>query len=357
VGVALAVAVAGAAGVIVGAAVVDRDSSGSPTYHPTESPIAVGEPRDEPFDHPIDVAAVMAALRPSVVTVSSDVSESGFDGEGVGTGIVVTADGQVLTNAHVVEGATDVRVRLAGEREPRTARILAADPPNDLALLKVDVSGLTPAVLADPDNIRVGDDVVAIGFALDLDGEPSVTRGIVSALDRTLVTEVGALDGLIQTDAAISSGNSGGPLVNAAGEVVGVNTAVATARGGNTATNIGFAISIEQVLPELKLLRAQADGGAARQTGFMGVGLQDRVDGGNGAVVTDVRSGSPAGLAGIRTGDIIVEVDGRTINGSGGVIGIIRDHQPGDEVRVVVERDGRELTFDLTLVERPPETG
>jgi len=342
----------GLLGVYVGARIESNNPTSSPRF--SSQPVTTGGPRDKSFDKRIDVAGVTAALRPSVVSVSSDISQSGFNGEGVGTGVVLTSDGQILTNAHVVDGAKDVRVRLAGEREPRHAKIVATDTTNDLAILQVDVTGLTPATFADPANVRVGDDVVAIGFALDLDGEPSVTLGIISALDRTMITDNGALDGLIQTDAAISSGNSGGPLVNAAGQVVGINTAVARGDANNTANNIGFAISVSQVLPEVDVLRAKA-GGEDRQSGFLGVGLADRTDGGSGAIVNTVRPDSPADKIGIRTGDVIVEIDGQTIDGSGGVIGAIRDHQPGDKVTVTVERDGKQMTFDVTLVDRPTD--
>ena len=134
------------------------------------------------------------------------------------------------------------------ERDPHDADVVGIDTNNDLALLKVKgVSGLTPATLAKPDSVQLGDDVVAIGFALNLDGGPSVTRGIVSALDRTLQSDNGVLDGLIQTDAAISSGNSGGPLVNAQGEVIGMDTAVARSDTSVAANNIGFAISVKEI--------------------------------------------------------------------------------------------------------------
>ncbi|HZX55386.1 MAG TPA: trypsin-like peptidase domain-containing protein [Ilumatobacteraceae bacterium] len=342
----------GLLGVYVGARI---ESNNRPTsYRFSSQPVTTGGPRDASFDKRLDVAAVTSALRPSVVSVSSDISESGFNGEGVGTGVVLTSDGQILTNAHVVEGANDVRVRLDTEREPRPAKIVATDTTNDLAILQVDVTGLTPATFADPANVRVGDDVVAIGFALDLDGEASVTLGIISALDRTMITDNGALDGLIQTDAAISSGNSGGPLVNAAGQVVGINTAVARGDATNTANNIGFAISVSQVLPEVEVLRAKAEG-EDRQSGFLGVVLGDRTDGGRGAIITEVRPDSPADDIGVRTGDVIVEIDGQTIDGSGGVIGAIRDRQPGDKVTVKVERDGKQMTFDVTLVDRPTD--
>lgn len=345
---------AGLLGVYVGARLERNDAPSA--YRPSTQAPVVGGARGSELDQRIDVAGVTASLRPSVVSVSSDVAEGDFTGEGVGTGVVLTTDGQILTNAHVVDGAETVRVRLEGEREPRSATVLAADPDNDLALLQVEVTGLTPATLADPTTVRVGDDVIAIGYALDLDGEASVTLGIVSALDRTLLTENGALDGLIQTDAAISSGNSGGPLVNAAGQVVGINTAVALGDGTNTASNIGFAISIDEVLTEIEVLRDQADGGV-RDSGFLGVGLTERVDGGQGAIVTDISPDSPADDAGLQVGDVVVEVDGAAVDGTGGVIGAIRGHQPGDDVQVTVERDGSTVTVDVTLAERPVEQG
>ncbi|HEY4331578.1 MAG TPA: trypsin-like peptidase domain-containing protein [Ilumatobacteraceae bacterium] len=352
-GVVVAVWCAGLVGVLVGLRIDGRHDS--TRYTVSTQPVAVAKPRGAAFDSRIDVAAVTAALRPSVVTVSTDISEKGQFGEGVGTGIILTSDGQIITNAHVVNGATKVRVRLDGESEPRPAAVVAIDAANDLALLQIDVTGLHPATLADPNSAEVGDDVVAIGFALNLDGEPSVTLGIISALSRTLVTDDGALNGLIQTDAAISSGNSGGPLVDAAGHVVGINTAVAKGDATNTASNIGFAISIQQVLPELKVLRAQA-AGQTRSAGFLGVGLRDRTDGGQGAVVNDVSAGSPAAAAGIEDGDVIVKVDGAAVDGTGGVIGAIRDHQAGDTAQITIDRNGAEKTVTVTLTDRPTTT-
>ena len=344
---------AGLLGVYVGARIVKQNPATN--FRNSTTPVVLGKPRPAAFDQRLDVASVTAKLRPSVVTVSTDLSENGQHGEGVGTGIVLTADGQILTNAHVVAGATKVRVRLEGERNPRPAKILATDPGHDLALLAVDVDGLIPATLAQPANIRVGDEVIAIGYALDLDGEASVTLGIVSALDRTIRIEAGALDGLIQTDAAISSGNSGGPLVNAVGEVVGINTAVAHSDAANTATSIGFSISMAQALPEIEVLRAQA-GGVEKATGFVGVGLSDRTDGGRGAVVSSLNPGFPADKAGIKSLDVIVEIDGVAIDGSVGAIAAVRGRQPGDSITVVVQRDGADRTFTLTIVARPVAT-
>lgn len=193
---------------------------------------------------------------------------------------------------------------------------------------------------------------MAIGFALNLDGAPSVTLGIVSALNRTIVTESGALDGLVQTDAAISSGNSGGPLVNALGQVVGINTAVARGSATTAASNIGFAISAEEALPILESLRQQA-GGAPRQEGFLGVGLDDRTDGGLGALITDVRADTPADDAGIESGDIVIAIDGSPVEGVAGLIAAIRDLEPGDSTEITLRRGDRVLDLLVVLTSRP----
>ncbi|MGH9138491.1 MAG: S1C family serine protease [Acidimicrobiales bacterium] len=297
----------------------------------------------------IDVAAVAAAVGPSVVTVSGTIGQGGFEAESVGTGVIISDDGEILTNAHVIAGIDDVRVRFSGNTEPTPAEVVAADATNDLALLRVDTTGLPAATFADPGSVRIGDPVVAIGFALDLDGDPSVTLGIVSALDRTLqVTAQDSLDGLIQTDAAISSGNSGGPLVNAAGEVVGINTAVAQGDAQVAATNVGFAISAAEIGEVLPSLRE----GGQREPGFLGVEMADRDDGGQGAVVREVVPGSPAAAAGLQVGDIVVAVDDSLITGSAGLQGAVRDHSPGDQVRITVVRDGEEVELSVTLAER-----
>jgi putative serine protease PepD len=210
----------------------------------------------------LDVAAVLAKVEPSVVSVQTQITQRQgpfvAQGQGAGTGIVIGADGLVLTNAHVVADATSITVTLPGESTPRTARLVGADSSADVAVLQLaDAHGLVPAPLASGSGLRVGDDVVAIGNALALDGGPTVTSGIVSALGRSIDTDNGTLNGLIQTDAAISSGNSGGPLVNAQGQVVGLNTAAATSGGGVNAENIGFAIPISTALSVAQGLAGQ----------------------------------------------------------------------------------------------------
>jgi S1-C subfamily serine protease len=300
------------------------------------------------------VAQVVNQLADSVVTINSQISDATGEGEASGTGVVLTSDGEILTNAHVVEGATGVTVRFAGETEPRTATVLASDPGNDLALLKIDATNLKPATFAQPETIRIGDQVIAIGYALALDGGPSVTSGIISALKRTIITESGALNGLIQTDAAISSGNSGGPLVNLRGEVVGINTAVARSDDNQAANNVGFSISVDEIGPVLEQLRSQASG-VARQEGFLGVGLAARTDGGQGAIITSVQPDSPASLAGIQQDDIVLSVDGEPIDGQAGLVAAIRDAAPGQTVEIEILRGTSRLTVKATLVARVQE--
>jgi putative serine protease PepD len=298
------------------------------------------------------VAMVAQRVANSVVTVSAHVSQSMGEGEATGTGVVVTSNGEILTNAHVVEGATSVRVRFANDTEPVDADVLAFDTGNDLALLKVNASNLVAATFATPGSVRVGDQVVAIGYALALDGGPSVTTGIVSALKRTIFTDSGALNSLIQTDAAISSGNSGGPLVNMRGEVVGINTAVARGDTNSSANNIGFAISVDEVLTVLEQLRSQA-AGEERTEGFLGVSIDARTDGGAGSIITTVQPDSPAEAAGIREGDVVLAVDGEPINGQAGLVAAIRDRSPGDTISIELVRGGERLTVSATLVARP----
>ena len=339
--------VAGLTGALVGSQVSDWIDE--PPRSASDEPINVSDP-SEPSAGRLDVGRVIDHIAPSVVTINADVG----GGQSVGTGVIISSDGEILTNAHVVNGATEIRVRLAGETEPREARLLAADAGNDLALLRMSGDGFDAAVFGDPASVRLGDEVVAIGFALGLDGDPSVTLGIVSALDRTIGTDGAFLDGLIQTDAAISSGNSGGPLVNALGEVVGINTAVARDTSTSAATNVGFAISVGEALPVIEALRAQA-GGEARSEGYLGVELEDRRDGGQGAVIASVQPGTPAADAGVEAGDLVVAADGAAIDGTAGLIAAIRDLQPGDSSTITVVRDGERLELLVTVTDRPED--
>jgi S1-C subfamily serine protease len=309
------------------------------------------EPRGEALPA-MDAYAAAAAIGPSVVAIQSVENITGGVLRGSGTGIVLTADGEIVTNQHVVGSATTVQVRLPGESEPRKASVVAADPRRDLALVRVDATALHPATFADPADIRVGDHVVAVGFALNLDGDPSVTEGIVSALNRTSADQTKALGGLIQTDAPISSGNSGGPLVNSLGEVVGLVTFVATSQNGSQANSLGFAIGTTELQAGVVALRSAAKG-TPLADGYLGVQLGQRTDGGSGALVEQVVESSPAGVAGLRIGDVVVAVDGAPITGQAALIATIRDHRPGDSLSIDIRRGGAKLVLTAVLAERP----
>ncbi len=204
----------------------------------------------------IDATAVLAKMTNSVVAIQAEVVTQGGPWEGgqvegtdAGTGIVIDDSGDILTNAHVVAGARSLTVTLPGSTTTRSATLVGSDPQHDVAVVHVqDTTGLRAATLASSDDAQVGEGVVAIGNALALKGSLTVTQGIVSAVDRSIQTDSSSLTGLLQTDAAISSGNSGGPLVDAEGTVIGMNTAVASSSQQVQASNIGFAIPIRSAL-------------------------------------------------------------------------------------------------------------
>ena len=330
------VAVAGGTGGLVGATVAgdgnDRDPASTVT--PLVSPADSRGSRTG-----LDVAAVLDAVEGAV----ADIQATGARLAGQGTGIVYSADGLVLTNAHVVEGATNVIVTATGDRQPRPATVVGTDPANDIAVLRVeDTDGLVVAQLGRSADTEVGDDVVAIGNALGLRGDPSVTRGIVSALDRS----IGDLTGLLQTDAAINSGNSGGPLVNAAGQVIGINTAIAVQ---NNAQNIGFAIPIDRA-------KAIADrlvrGEDASPIAFLGVTTTDNTAGTTGATIAEVTAGSPAADAGLRPGDVVVAVDDDTVSGAASLSRLVGERAPGSQIELTVLRGGDERKVTATLGQR-----
>jgi S1-C subfamily serine protease len=210
----------------------------------------------------LDVAQVVAKVEPAVVSIQATINQGFSSGTAAGSGVILTSDGEVLTNAHVVAGASSVTVTLNGQNTARAATVIGTDTINDLALLKINgASNLHTVSIGKSSDVAVGDSVVAIGNALALQGGPTVTEGIISGLNRNLGTGGGEMSGLIQTDAPISSGNSGGPLVNAAGQVIGINAAVATSSQTTTASNIGFAIPIDKAMTVVHQLRAGGSNG------------------------------------------------------------------------------------------------
>ena len=268
---------------------------------------------------------------------------------GAGSGFIIDADGSILTNHHVVDRAERITVKLSDGRTVR-ARLIGSDPDTDIALIKVDgQSGLPVAPLGDSSTLRMGEWVCAIGNPLGY--EHTVTVGVVSFLGRKLFDM--SLDNYIQTDAAINFGNSGGPLINSRGEVVGINAAVSS-----RASSIGFAVPINGASSVLPQLRAR--GRVSR--GYMGVGLRDvdadlerslklTVD--RGALVQDITAGSPADRAGVRPYDVITSLDDRAIANDDQLIREIAARAPGSAARLRVIRDGHDQTLVVKLSERP----
>jgi S1-C subfamily serine protease len=314
----------------------------------------------------LDIRGVLGAVRPGVVSLNvegSTLDEQGRlrQGQGAGSGMIIDAEGLVLTNAHVIDGATSISVILAdGSRRP--ADLVGSLPEDDVALVQIRDGGTFDVVeLGRSSEAQVGDQVVAVGNALNLGESPTVTTGILSATGRTVGAENGVtLDQLLQTDAAINPGNSGGPLVDAAGRVIGVNTAIA---GG--AENIGFALSIDAIRPLIDDLRA--GGGAVRGRAALGVSTLDLeevepdvlerlgIDRADGAFVVDVLPGSGAAEAGLEAGDVIVAVGGDVVADASTLTEVIGVLEPGQEISVIVERDGEEQTLTATLGSRGVE--
>ena len=302
---------------------------------------------------------IVKILAPSVVDIATEIAgvqtfNSPILPSGAGTGIVLDLDGHVLTNNHVIEDAERISVTLHdGSNYP--AEVVGLDRTTDLAVIKIDAENLQPAVLGDSSELLVGEDVIAIGHALDLSGAPTVSKGVVSALARSLDTvgNVTMID-LIQTDASINPGNSGGPLVNNKAEVIGVNTAIF--RGGQ---GIGFAINID----DAKVVARQLIDQGYVTRGYLGVlpagltpalvvwlGFDPDIE---GILLREVLEGTPAHDAGLRQGDVIQMIGSHTLRNTGELSKFLISHQPGTTVDFVVIRDGEEITGQITLGARP----
>ncbi len=277
-----------------------------------------------------------------------------FKEQSLGSGVIVSSDGYILTSSHVVDGADEVRIVTSGRKE-FTAKVVGADSPTDTAVLKVDATDLPAITLGDSDRLEVGDVVLAIGNPFGI-GQ-TVTMGIVSATGRG---DLGIIDyeDFIQTDASINPGNSGGALVDARGRLIGINTAILSRTGGNM--GVGFAIPVN--LTRGIMDRLVSAGRVAR--GFLGVGLQsltpelaERFDlkDQSGALVTAVQQGTPAEKAGFEAGDVITEFNGRKVEDSRQLRLMVSQTAPKTDVQFQVLRDGKEKKFEVTLAELPPD--
>jgi S1-C subfamily serine protease len=324
------------------------------------------------------IPTIVKSVLPEVVSIDAKgpgTGESGpFGGptEDQGTGMIISDTGEVVTNNHVISGATTITVTLYGQTAALPATLVGADPPNDAALLKIDSPppNLQPVTFGDSTKLEVGDAVIAIGNALGLSaGTPTVTSGIVSATGRTVQAgdaSGGAgetLQNMIQTDAAINSGNSGGPLVDSAGQVVGMDTAVASSSTGNApAQNIGFAIPSSTIQGLVATLRAGGTVGKAKA--YLGVEVTDETSQeqqayglvpASGALVVSVVAGSPAHAAGIETGDVIVSFNGKAVTSAQGLTNDVQALPSGTSVRLGLYRGQQKLTLSATLALAPAD--
>jgi putative serine protease PepD len=324
-----------------------------------------------------NIEAVIGKVLPAIVSIdaksSSTSAQSILGGSGgvqedQGTGMIITSNGEVVTNNHVIAGATTITVTLYGSLKALPATLVDTDPTDDVALLQIaDQSDLPTVAYGDSDDVQVGDAVVAIGNALGLSaGTPTVTQGIISAKGRTVEASDAAgnstetLTNMFQTDAAINPGNSGGPLVDSSGKVIGMNTAVASSADGTSqAQNIGFAIpsnKIEKLLPGLrsKSISSPSSSGPA----FLGVSLltltsqlrsEYNFTPTQGAVVLQVVPGSPADSAGLQQGDVITSLQGRPVNSADQLATAIQADKPGQKVKIAFYRGSDRLTVSATL--------
>jgi putative serine protease PepD len=352
---AAALVVGGGAGV-GGAAAYDALNGGEPASNAgTGSSVRTASTADAPSDPALDgsVEAVAEKVLPSVVQINV----SGPQGTGSGSGIILSEDGQILTNNHVVELAADGGTLTVSFNDGTTAEatVLGADSLTDTAVIQAqDVSGLTPATIGSSDDLRIGQAVVAVGSPFGL--ESTVTSGIVSALNRPVQV---ASDGqgnsttypAIQTDAAINPGNSGGPLVDLSGNVVGINSSIRTSSTGSDGSiGLGFSIPIDEVLPIVEQMAKGEEPTHAK----LGVSVSDVQEqqgeaAPQGAQIGEVTAGSTADQAGLEAGDIVTKVDDARITGADSLVATIRSYRPGDTVRLTWLRNGEEQSAELVL--------
>jgi S1-C subfamily serine protease len=309
------------------------------------------------------VADIYERVSTGVVFISArsgQVSQPGLGQQGgqsaSGSGFVIDRGGDIVTNQHVVDGASDVRVRFGEDGQPIKARVVGTDPSTDLALLKIDPTavkgGLKPLVLGESKGLRPGEATIAIGSPFGLSG--SVTTGIVSALDREIESPNGfPISGVVQTDAAINPGNSGGPLLDAEGRAIGVNSQIATNGGSGSNSGVGFAVPIDTVKEVVPLL--ERDGKVDRP--YVGIATGDASGSGQGAVIRSVVPGGPAQRSGLRVGDRVVEIAGKAVKEAADVQKVVIERKPGEKLEIRYFRGSDEQTATVQLGTRPQVSG
>lgn len=308
-------------------------------------------------------AAIATKVDPGIVDINT--TDAFASGAGAGTGMVLASSGEILTNNHVIDGATNISVTSVTTGKTYHAAVVGTDPTEDIAVLSLSgASGLSPIPLGNSSSVGVGDSVVAIGNAGGAGGAPSVVTGTVQAINQTITaSDVGGanpetLNGLIQTDAPIQPGDSGGPLVNTSGKVIGIDTAASVGRRFSAGASEGFAIPIERALSVVK----QIEGGQASSTvhiglpGFLGVSISPTRSSTAGAVVAAVVPGLPAAGAGVHAGDTITGLDAKVVDSAQALSTLTRQHKPGDRVAVAwTDQGGGSHTAIVTLGTGPAD--
>jgi len=353
--------VVGALAVVAFACSSSHNASSTPT--PSYGSTPIGSPGAATPVAGLTTEQIVKVMAPSVVRIESQGASTGAFGQqpqvGVGSGVIIDGQGHVVTNNHVITldsgtPSSNITVTFSGGKTV-PAQIAGRDAATDLAVLKVDTSAanVRPATFGSASSLVVGETVVAIGYALDLPGTPSVTRGVLSALSRTIQEQQSTISPALQTDASINPGNSGGPLVDGSGDVIGINTAAA-----QNAQNIGFAISVDLVQPIVKQLIAKGDITRA----YLGITPVDitpalasemNLPVQSGVGIVSVQTGSPAANAGLQADDIIVAIGGTTVANSGDLLNYLSQHKPGESVNVDYYRDGTKHTARVTLGQNP----
>ena len=322
-----------------------------------------------------NIQAVLAKVEPAIVDISTTGYQSnGFFGgssafQAAGTGMIMTSNGLVLTNAHVIANANSIKVTLLGQTKSYNAKVIGANTTHDVAVIQIEgASNLPTVTFGKSSALQVGDSVVAVGNALALQGLPTVTQGIVSGLHRSLSTANSTLNDLIQTDAPINPGNSGGPLVNSSGQVIGMNTAIIASTGTEPAQNIGFAEAIDSVLPVAQQIEAHPNpnttsSGSLSSKPYLGVAVQNMNSAlanqlglpanTTGALVDQVVPGSPANNAGITPGSVIEKVGSTTIDSDTALVNAIQSRKAGDSVTIAWVNSSGQYSASLTLASAP----